>query len=192
MVRRTFIRDFQDAAWLWFKGRGPWSESSLNLSLINHTWSEETEQPRCSQAQKPFSASEHVRLERNHFLDVAAELRGRNIDQYLRMTHLLASATLFSLTHTFAHASAQPIPESGCWCAASRSLCQITSQTCCLTHQRLLVTSGSLPLSDLPPTPPPFYILCVSRWAGWDCVDGGVFWSPSSPFPPCICAFIYS
>lgn len=76
-------------------GGRPWSESSLNSSLINHTWWEETEQ-----RQKPFSAGEHARLERNHFLDVAAEWRGSNIDQYWRMTHLLASATLFFLTHT--------------------------------------------------------------------------------------------
>lgn len=52
---------------------------------------------------KPFSASEHTRLERNHFLDVAAELRGWNIDQYLRMTHLFASATQYFPPHTHTH-----------------------------------------------------------------------------------------
>ena len=100
---------------------------------------------------KPFSAREHARLERNHFLNVATVARGRNIDQYLQMTHLL----VFFL-HARAHAHTQMVNLRVAVCVLWAALCQITSQTCCLTHQRLLVTSGSLPLSALTPTPPPF------------------------------------
>lgn len=109
-----------------------------------------------------FSASQHTRLERNHFLDVAAQLRGWTIDQYLSTTHLLASATLF-FPHTHTHTQTANSREWLLVCV-SRSLWQITSQTCCLTHQRALVTSGSLPLSALTPTLPPFSrFLCGSR-----------------------------
>lgn len=70
--------------------------------------------------------------------------------------------------------SAQPIPESGCLCASSRSLCQITSQTCCLTHQLALLTSGSLPLSALAHSHALSFLLlslCFSCCSVWICIN---------------------